>query len=569
MASDSGVGQAASPAICDSDQPGLCALTGMQLRLVVFLLPTVIAMIFAFVTDHRWEDWYITYRASKNLAIGNGLVFNPGERVHSFTSPIGTVLPAIIRVATLNRSDETVIWIFRILSSLTLGAAALYLLALLQKLKASPFTAAFLIGIFSTSILIIDFSINGMETAFMMLFLSCLIYVVVARPARMRLQLAAALAGLMYTRPDGFIYGGSILLGFVVFHNQAESGLTRGRLLWLYCQGALLGALIYSPWLVATTLYYGSPVPHSISAKGALSDHSASGLWLRMSSFPVRLLSDPLPLFTPPYSNVFGSWTKTFWKLGEFKFNFLVVGHVLTVAVSIVWLCPGVKLGGTLRALSLAVLLQLAYLMALSGATAAPWYLPNILLPALVVLALSLDYVLKRFAKQGWVLWFFKGLAGLILSFNFLILILGGYQLKTQQEVIEFGNRKAIGEWLKVHATKGETVFLECLGYIPFFSELKPYDFPGMSSPEMVAARKKFKSNNYALLVNELQPDWLVLRPFEAAEMERDNPQLMRDRYELMQAFDVRNKVPDSEFLYGKDYLYFDSHFLVYKKHSH
>ena len=55
-------------------------------------------MTWAIYTNHTWEDYYITYRASKNLATGHGLTFTQGERVHSFTSPLGVLLPALAPV---------------------------------------------------------------------------------------------------------------------------------------------------------------------------------------------------------------------------------------------------------------------------------------------------------------------------------------------------------------------------------------------------------------------------------------------------------------------------------------
>ena len=47
------------------------------------------------VTGHVWEDFLITFRFSKNLVEGNGLVFNPGERVQGFTSALNVMVPAI------------------------------------------------------------------------------------------------------------------------------------------------------------------------------------------------------------------------------------------------------------------------------------------------------------------------------------------------------------------------------------------------------------------------------------------------------------------------------------------
>src|SRR3990170_2242051 len=80
---------------------------------IVALIP----MLFALYTNNAWEDWYITYRASKNLALGHGLVFTPGERVHSFTSPIGTLIPALLAFLTRAANDDLVLWLYRAISS--------------------------------------------------------------------------------------------------------------------------------------------------------------------------------------------------------------------------------------------------------------------------------------------------------------------------------------------------------------------------------------------------------------------------------------------------------------------
>ncbi len=61
---------------------------------IVFGLVFALALSWAVYSQQAWEDYYITYRASKNLAEGHGLTFTPGERVHSFTSPLGVLLPA-------------------------------------------------------------------------------------------------------------------------------------------------------------------------------------------------------------------------------------------------------------------------------------------------------------------------------------------------------------------------------------------------------------------------------------------------------------------------------------------
>src|ERR1039458_1722120 len=47
----------------------------------------LITLGWAAYTHHVWEDFYITYRSSKNLALGNGLVFTAGGRPHTSHSP--------------------------------------------------------------------------------------------------------------------------------------------------------------------------------------------------------------------------------------------------------------------------------------------------------------------------------------------------------------------------------------------------------------------------------------------------------------------------------------------------
>ena len=61
---------------------------------VIFLGVALISLAFATFTKHAWEDYWITFRASKNLATGHGLVYTVGERLHTFTSPLGVLLPA-------------------------------------------------------------------------------------------------------------------------------------------------------------------------------------------------------------------------------------------------------------------------------------------------------------------------------------------------------------------------------------------------------------------------------------------------------------------------------------------
>src|SRR5688500_19444741 len=81
----------------------------------------VVSLGFAAFTGHMWEDYLITFRASFNLATGNGLVYEPGERVHSFTSPIGTLLPALFELSGGAAGEVRALSALRNVSGLALG----------------------------------------------------------------------------------------------------------------------------------------------------------------------------------------------------------------------------------------------------------------------------------------------------------------------------------------------------------------------------------------------------------------------------------------------------------------
>ena len=108
-----------------------------------------------------------------------------------------------------------------------------------------------------------------------------------------------------------------------------------------------------------------------------------------------------------------------------------------------------------------------------------------------------------------------------------VVLLASAYQLHWQQALIEDGHRKQIGLWLKANASSPrDTVLLECLGYIGYFSGLKTYDIPGMSSPEVVASRRKLgpARDDMRWVIRDLKPDWVVLRPGRRRASTRTTP---------------------------------------------
>ena len=60
----------------------------------------ITALLFGLFANWAYDDPFITFRYAENLALGNGFVFNLGERVLSTTTPLFTLILAVARFVT-------------------------------------------------------------------------------------------------------------------------------------------------------------------------------------------------------------------------------------------------------------------------------------------------------------------------------------------------------------------------------------------------------------------------------------------------------------------------------------
>ena len=133
----------------------------VKTRIVIAAVAFLIPLVYAAVTKHVFEDYLITYKSSKNLALGNGLVYHVGERVHTFTSPLGVLIPGIFCFITGNGTDALVLWLYRIFGAVLYAFSAVLLYNLFKKHRLGAIALFLGIGLFLTDSKSIDFSING------------------------------------------------------------------------------------------------------------------------------------------------------------------------------------------------------------------------------------------------------------------------------------------------------------------------------------------------------------------------------------------------------------------------
>jgi hypothetical protein len=182
------------------------------------LLALAAPLAYSVSTNEIWEDFFITFRFSRNLCDGKGLVYNEGQRVHGFTSP-----PAATYWLSGKSSYITALWIFRIISIAAFAGGCSWLVMCFADGQWS--WAPGLVGLFyCLDAKAVAFSSNGMETGFFLFFLSWAIYLL--RQDRSDLSLARGLswAGLQWTRPDGCVYVACLALGELVFTSQGRHG---------------------------------------------------------------------------------------------------------------------------------------------------------------------------------------------------------------------------------------------------------------------------------------------------------------------------------------------------------
>ena len=216
----------------------------------IFLAVVLTSLAFASFTEHAWEDYWITFRASRNLATGHGLVFTVGDRLHTFTSPLGVLLPAALSWLTGNHNDDLVLWLFRLVSIAALASGFVLLFQVMTRLQRHGIALALGLALLALDAKTVDFSINGMETGLVIFFLALTLHGFLVAGPRQMLRLCLGWAGLMWSRPDSFVYIGILGVAALIFLPGQKAGRTRKELWIGYSKAGLICMVLYLPWFL-------------------------------------------------------------------------------------------------------------------------------------------------------------------------------------------------------------------------------------------------------------------------------------------------------------------------------
>ena len=520
----------------------------------------LVALVFAIYTQHVWEDYWITFRCSRNLATGNGLVYTPGERLHSFTSPLGVLLPAGFSWLTSNQSETSALWLFRLTSMAALSAGMVLLYQVLVRLQSHRVAIWLTLGLLGLDAKLMDYSINGMETGLLFFFLALAIHGLLAPGPHQMLRIGAGWAGLMWTRPDSFVYIAALGIAALLFSPNRAAGQSRKDLWKIFLAAGLICTVLYLPWFLWAWGYYGSPVPHTIVAKGVnMPPFSLGEQLINLLVFPGTLLTDEIHLdrvFAPAY----GGWPE----------SIILLCTAPGIIAALAWPFP--QLRPQTRLFSLVFFLGNFYLTSILIHTY-PWYFPTVAVFGYLTIGLLIDQALDLAGRtHDWrrlLSGALYGLSFLLVAGQLFITLCVARQMRAQQQLIENGVRREIGLWLRAHArTPHDTVMLEPLGYIGYFSGLKMLDLPGLASKEVVAVRKQLGPSRENQVFLKLKPDWLVLRPVEISTESLVQSGPLQEDYDLVQVFDASEKILKLNWTLGRFYLQADQTFLIYHRKS-
>jgi hypothetical protein len=431
------------------------------------------------------EDALITWRYAEHLAGGAGFTFNAGERVLGTTTPLLTVMLAGATLLTGTGAMPVVAVVLMIACGAATGWVVYHTLraADLTPFVSMTATAALLLHpdiVWST--------VGGMETPLLLLLMSLSLFGAVTR----RYYVAAiACAGLPFVRPDAMLW---VLL--VVLYS-ASHGLKR------IARPAAAGMLLAVAAAAALTVYFGSPLPHSVTAKRSIGATvgdqltwyglqqwfhwimGASGVdpyggriervaivpWLGLVAIGSRLL-----LRTPA--------SRRLWPLVVFPPS-LAVAYLMSAAPHFIWyLVP------------LTACLCIAGAAGLGHLFETRW--PAASLPGRLVIGAAAVLVVAAFAHT------MKSAAD--------------WHWRNQRN--EWQVRQAAGLWLRNNTTPDATVLMEAIGYQGTFSDRKVIDLAGLITPRVVELQRESRSNAeaFAKIIGEFAPDYIVLRTAEVEQ---------------------------------------------------
>lgn len=217
--------------------------------------------------DWTEDDAFITFRYAHNLTHGQGLVFNPGERVEGYSNFSWVMMSAAALRAGLDPVEVSKI-VGLVAGALCILVSWRLALRLVPDMGMTSLLAPFYLAI---SPVLVQHAVAGLETSVYALFLALAVLLATGTASLpRRLGLGAVLLMLSVTRPEAPLL---VLLLLVLrwalagsIAAQAE-GAERATLRRAVAWDAGVLAVLFGAYYAWRTAYFGAPLPNTFYAK--------------------------------------------------------------------------------------------------------------------------------------------------------------------------------------------------------------------------------------------------------------------------------------------------------------
>ncbi len=495
----------------------------VRVGMILAALAMILRLLFWLYTHRCWEDALITCLHSENFALGLGLTHvRPGEPpLQGFSSPLGLLVPLMADLVRVGSG----LGFIKLVSVPAAALTVVYILAIgiHPAVRLAPPLIGLVMGFMAFEHHQILFGMSGMETQLAVLVLVMSFYYVIAwKPA----ALGVSLGLCMLARPD-FAFWAVIVGVYGLFHDRKG----------LFKTVIPVSLALYLPWIAFTILYYGSPVPHTIIAKGLgyVKWQEAPGALTPAGilGHTWKILSEQLMVMLGPTFCGHGCNIHPFFAVGAQSPAGLVMAAFSLRGM-------GAILAGRRRALlplaafALVYTFYYVYLVPIVFT----WYKMPYVAAMLLLASLGVQAVTNRFhdpvrwrVRTGFALAYVALFAG-VLPWTFLT------ERQIQRD-IEEPVRKAAGLYLRDRMKPDEAVGGEPLGYMGYYSRGNVYDWPGLNSRRVVEwSRENPGRRSLQQMLEGLQPEYLFLRDMEMLYVFQ-LPAWIRNNYHPVAAFQV------------------------------
>ncbi|MFZ1520407.1 MAG: hypothetical protein WAU11_16640 [Ignavibacteriaceae bacterium] len=459
---------------------------------IPFLTISIRSIVYYFI-PHTYEDAFITFRYSENLANGFGLVYNIGEKVYGTTTPFFAIILAFFKYFGISC----------IISSLTINLisesiTSLFVYKFIKDYSNNTIAALVsLLFVFSPSN--ISWSVQGMETAFFGMLIVASFYSLY----KSKYLLAFLFAFLSaITRIDGL----SVVLIIILFAIKEKKISAFSTL--------IMPIMLFVAWISFLQIYFGNFLPNSMLAKLILySGHSPS----------------MMPNLNIVFSKFFlsGNYSSSIITILFFIGIFVVFRKNIRLLPMIVWF--------------------FIYFLALivSKTLIHGWYLVPPLFVFITVSGIGIIFIFNILSD-----YFFKfqkllstALFIFIILFSAINLISKLNQMNKEYKY-EQTVRKPIGMFLNESTPINSTVFLEPIGIIGYYSNRYIYDDIALISPIFLKInRLPYNSISVYKKIDLVKPDYLVLRDKNISEF-YSSTNLVKD-YKIVKNFEDSVMISD------------------------